>query len=506
MGKGKRNPDTPIPFRSFLKHLPETRQLARTVAHEYIAQSGFDPQSVISSSQYSILVTKFRDGANIVAETPLMQQLFRDTYFKKGKLMHRRRRVICVDEFHEALLSFPLHTGLAQLHDSLIQRFTGLPASLVDLWHARLAEPQYEHLVEASRAAAAAKAAKEEERCGRNDAYRLEREGKGAGELPVQPIANRQDDVAASIPNSSTETASAELKIAHQSQSEERTPSSSLVDAPALDVSAPHATAKTDTSLSSSLIDCKPPSSVSIYSPSDDNTAEVQQAICSHARTVDAKRGHSNAPDDTLPSPKRIKSEHDLSASSNDILSFHSAMDNQLPAATRPISRESISRPSTPRRGMPPSLSPLAPSANEPRISPNTERHDTDILTRQRHTDYETDPAAPPSHQSSQTSLARPDTQDNLNDTLENAHVRLSVVDSETGVEHVLRLFVESDDEDVGGVSDEDEHDSEMEEEIHIYGACRYAVADDDDDETDEEDGKPVCEDSDDEDSNRFSR
>ncbi|KAF8879352.1 hypothetical protein CPB85DRAFT_1334756 [Mucidula mucida] len=173
-------------------------------------------------------------------------------------------------------------------------------------------------------------------------------------------------------------------------------------------------------------------------------------------------------------------------------------MDNQPPVDSHPISRASPSRPTTPQSGMPPSLPPSAPSSNEPqRISPNTERHDTDILTRQRPIDHETDPVAHPSHQASQT-FARPDMLED-NGTSENAHVRLSVVDDDTGVEHVLRLFVESDDEDVGEMSDEDERESEMEEEIHVYGACRYAVADEDDDGTDEEDANPVCKDSNDE-------
>ncbi len=85
------------------------------------------------------------------------------------------------------------------------------------------------------------------------------------------------------------------------------------------------------------------------------------------------------------------------------------------------------------------------------------------------------------------------------NDTSEDAHVRLSVFDDDTGVEHVLKPFVESNEADAGELNDEDERESEMEEEIHIYDACRYAVADEDDDGTDREDEKPLGLDSDDE-------
>ncbi|KAF8906721.1 hypothetical protein CPB85DRAFT_1313344 [Mucidula mucida] len=319
MGKGKRNPDTPVSLRSRLKHLPETCQLSRTVAHKYITQSNFDSQSVISSSQYNNLVTKFRDGANIVAETPFMQHLFSDTYFKRGKLFHRRRRVVCVDEFHEALLSFPLHNDLSHLHDSVHKRFIGFPALLVNLWHARLAEPQYTHLVAASRAAAAAKALKEVDRekmnvqlgaeiAARIEAYHPESEGDGALPAAAHSIANILQDASATpsvpvpLPAGASVSDSLPVNSVQETALEEHT-SSSLVDAPALGVSTPPVTTdSTNTPPSSSLIDYNPPSAISrSSSPSDDSTATV------HMRTVVAKRRPSDAADDAPPSPKRIK-------------------------------------------------------------------------------------------------------------------------------------------------------------------------------------------------------
>lgn len=200
-----------------------------------------------------------------------------------------------MDEFHEALLSFPLHNDLSHLHDSVHKRFIGLPALLVNLWHARLAEPQYTHLVAASRAAAAAKALKEVERekvnervgaeiAARIEAHRPESEGDGALPATAQLIANILQDASATpsvpvpLPARASVSDSLPANSVQETALEEHIPSSSLVDAPALDVSTPPVTAdSTNTPLPSSLIDYNPPSAISrSSSPSDDGTATVQ--------------------------------------------------------------------------------------------------------------------------------------------------------------------------------------------------------------------------------------